>query len=207
MSFQWIFNNAESLSIDRQQITGQTITRNQTVRTSSRGGGIWKFTVKLPDGLRWTDIRSDITKAERLGMVTPNTVQIGNGNGMSYITKYLGNAVGQTGWTTTIASGASTNTFTLTSNSSISSGQKLRAGDIIQMGNSGAAYTVAVDVPYTSNTVTVDRIIDEPAGSYVLNIGQNVIWDIVCINFPSWTLVDYDRVAWSGPFVFYENRV
>lgn len=206
MSFQWIFNNAESLSINRQPIVGQTITRNQTVRSTSRGSGIWKFTVKLPDGLKWSDIRSDITKAERLGMVTSSTIQIGSGTGQTYITKYLGDALGQTGWTTTLGSTPST-TFTLSSNSSIASGQKLRAGDIIQMGNSGSVYTVAADVPYTSNTVTVDRIIDEAAGSYTLNIGQNVIWDVVCINFPQWTLVDYDRVAWSGPFVFYENRV
>ena len=51
MSYQWIIDNAESISIDRHEIVGQTITRNQTVRATSRGASVWKFTVKVPDGI------------------------------------------------------------------------------------------------------------------------------------------------------------
>jgi len=52
-AFQWVFNHAESLSIDNRDIVMQTITRDETVRATSYGQGKWKFTVKLPDGMPW----------------------------------------------------------------------------------------------------------------------------------------------------------
>jgi len=206
MSFQWIIDNAESISIDRQQVTGQTVTRNNTVRTSSRGGSIWKFTVSLPAGLKWTDIRSNISLAEQLGRVTAASISI-SATGHNYLVKYLGNSANTTGFTTTLSGSTATNTFTLTASPSTPSGYKFRAGDIIQFGSGGRVYTVAADVAYNSNSVTVNRLIDDANGSYTLRVGPNVSWNVICVQFPSWTIVDYDRVQWSGPFVFYENRV
>jgi hypothetical protein len=56
-AFQYVFDNAESISINRRSTTAQTISRNNTVRTVSRGGNVWRFEVKLPDGIRWSDAR------------------------------------------------------------------------------------------------------------------------------------------------------
>ena len=58
MAFQWVFDQATTISIDLKAQVGQTITRNQTVRAVSRGNAIRKFTVELPNGLRWEDISS-----------------------------------------------------------------------------------------------------------------------------------------------------
>ena len=59
-AFQWVFDNAESISIDRKAVVAQTTSRDQTIRSVSRGGQVWRFEVKLPDGIRWSDARSYI---------------------------------------------------------------------------------------------------------------------------------------------------
>lgn len=204
MSFQWIIDNAESIAIDRQEIVGQSITRNQTVRAVSRGAGIWRFTVKLPDGIAWTDIRGNISLAEKLGRVTPATISINN-TGHAWLSQYQGNSVSTTGFVASITTGS--NTITLTSSPTTSSGYKFKAGDFIKLG-SGRVYTVAADVAYNSNTVTLHRpVIDATATGVALTVGPNVSWSVICTQFPSWNLFARDQVAWSGAFVFYENMV
>ena len=78
MSFQWVFDKAESISINKRAITGQTVTRNQTVRAVSRGNAIRRFTVKLPDGMRWSDIASYIQALDALGRHTKQNIQVTN---------------------------------------------------------------------------------------------------------------------------------
>lgn len=77
MSFQWIFDNAESLSINRKQMVATTTARDGSTRAVTRGQMPNRITVKLPDGLRWTDIRTLIAAAEALDKVTTATVTIG----------------------------------------------------------------------------------------------------------------------------------
>lgn len=205
MSFQWIIDNAEQFSIDRQQVVGQTVSRNNTVRATSRGGGIWKFTVKLPEGLSWTDFRGYISKAEALGRVTAANISI-NASGHAWLYKYQGNSVNSTGFVATIVGGS--NVITLTTSPTTSSGFKFKAGDFIQLGASGKVYTVAADVVYNSNSVTLNRAVEESSATGVsLKVGSNCVWNVICTEFPQWTLTERDRLAWSGPFVFYENRV
>lgn len=205
MSFQWIIDNAETLSIDTQPVVGQTVTRNNTVRATSRGGGIWRFTVKLPDGLSWTDFRGNMAKAEALGRVGTANISI-NASGHAWIYKYQGDSINATGFVASITGGSTS--ITLTTSPTTTSGYKFRAGDFIQLGASGKVYRVAADVAYNSNTVTLNRAVEESSATGVqLRVGPNCVWTVICTEFPKWSLVDIDRVAWSGPFVFYENRV
>lgn len=76
MSFQWIINNAESLSINRKKIVASTQARNGIVRTVSRGTQPRRIEVKLPDGVAWSDFRSNIIAAEALDRNTSATVSI-----------------------------------------------------------------------------------------------------------------------------------
>jgi len=76
MSFQWIINNAESLSINRKKIVASTQARNGIVRTVSRGTQPRRIEVKLPDGVAWSDFRSNIIAAEALDRNTAATVSI-----------------------------------------------------------------------------------------------------------------------------------
>jgi hypothetical protein len=205
MSFQWIIDNAETLSIDTQPIVGQSISRNNTVRAVSRGGGIWRFTVQLPEGLSWTAYRGLISKAQVLGRTSTGTISI-NASGHSWLYNYQGNSVNSTGFVASITGGSTT--ITLTTSPTTSSGFKFKAGDFIQLGSSGKVYQVAADVAFNSNSVTLNRAVEETSATGVaLRVGANCVWTVICTEFPQWTLVDRDRLAWGGPFVFYENRV
>lgn len=76
MSFQWVFNNAETLSINRLDTVASTQARDGTVKAVSRGTPKKIFTVKLPDGPRWTDIKSNIEAAEALDRHTTDDIEI-----------------------------------------------------------------------------------------------------------------------------------
>ena len=85
MAFQWVFDKAESISVNKRAIVGQSITRNQTVRAVSRGTGIWRFTVKLPDGMRWSEVASYIAALDTADRYTKETVTINNSGYNSWI--------------------------------------------------------------------------------------------------------------------------
>ena len=204
MSFQWIIDNASTISVDRNPVVGQSITRNQTVRAVSRGSGIWKFTVELPNGLAWSEIRPDISKMEALGKFATGTIQVSN-TGQNYIVKYQGNSVNYTGFYATTTAGSAS--ITLTTSPTTSSGYKFRAGDIIQLGTNPTIYTVAADVAYNSNSVTLNRSVETTGTNVNLKVGPNVTWTVICTQMPRWTISEYNLVQWDGPFVFYENRV
>lgn len=76
MSFQWVFDNAESLSINRLDVAASTQTRNGTTRVVSRGPVTKRFEVRLPDGPRWSNIYTDIQAIEALGKTTVDTISI-----------------------------------------------------------------------------------------------------------------------------------
>lgn len=203
--FQWIIDNAESISIDRNPIVGQTITRNQTVRATNRGAGIWKFIVKLPDGLRWTDFRGKISKMEELGKFTVAPISLST-SGQNWIYKYQGNSANSTGFVASITKDSKT--VTLTTSPTTSSGYKFKAGDFIQLGSSGRVYTVAADVAYNSNTVTLNRPVMEASATGVqLYVGVNCNWNVICTAMPAYTLTAPDIIVWNGSFTFYENMV
>lgn len=78
MAFQWVFDNAAEISGNNRNITAQTITRNNTVRAVSRGDAIQRFTVKLPDGMRWSDVATQIAAIDAAGMHTTETISLSN---------------------------------------------------------------------------------------------------------------------------------
>lgn len=205
MSFQWIIDNAETISIDQKKVVGSTTTRDGTVRNVSRGGQVWRFEVKLPDGPRWTDYRVSIAKAQALDRTTTATISLSD-TGQSWLYQYQGNSVNYTGFVASITKGS--NTITLTTSPTTSSGYKFRAGDYIQLGSSGKVYQVAADVAYNSNSVTLNRpVLDNTATGVSLRVAENCSWTVICVDFPTWTLFARDQVSWSGPFVFVENLV
>jgi hypothetical protein len=76
MSFQWIFDTAEAMSIDRRKLTSITTSRDGTVRTVSRGTPPKTFRVKLPDGLPWDVNKSYIETVEALDRISTASIQI-----------------------------------------------------------------------------------------------------------------------------------
>lgn len=76
MSFQWIVNNAETLSINRKKMVASTTARDGVVRVVSRGDQPKRFEVKLPDGPRWEDYRDNIVAAEALDKISTAVITI-----------------------------------------------------------------------------------------------------------------------------------
>lgn len=76
MSFQFIFDNAETISVNNRPVVLQTITRNNTVRATNLGGAVKRYTVKLPDGIPYREISANITAAETLGQHTSANVTV-----------------------------------------------------------------------------------------------------------------------------------
>jgi hypothetical protein len=76
MSFQFIFDNAETLSINNLKVVATTQARDGTPRAVSRGSVVKKFEVKLPDGPRWSDYKDLIAAAEALDRDTTDTITI-----------------------------------------------------------------------------------------------------------------------------------
>jgi hypothetical protein len=204
MSFQWIFDNAESISISKRAVVAQSITRGNRVRTSKLGGQTWRFDVKLPDGMRWSTWRSYIEGSEALDRFTVDTISL-NQSGYSYINNYLGNSGNIQ---LRYLSDSTPTTLSISSATAISAGQYFfKQGDWLQLGSGGHAYSVVADVPYGANTVTVNRPIIETANAsvtYSAALGQSVNFDIICVDFPNWNIFQRDQVSWSGNFVFYE---
>lgn len=200
-AFQYVFDNAETISINKRRVVGATTTRDNTVRAVSRGGQTWRFTVKLPDGIRWSDARQYIEKMEYLDRTTTGTVQINNSGYNDWLTPYQGDSS-----STMSATFSSGNTITLTAGQAVA-GYNFRAGDLIQLGASGHVYSVVADVAYNSNTVTLHRPVLDAAGSYTVIRGTDVTWTVICTEFPDWTIFSRDQVSWAGPFIFYENLV
>jgi len=197
-AFQYIFDNAETISIDRKAVVAQTITRDQTLRSVSRGGKVWRFDVKLPDGIPWSTARPYIEAIDYADRYTVGTVQINNAGYNSWLTPYQGVATTTAGWTGSWTQGS--NTVTVTP-SGYSSGILLRAGDIIQLGT-GHVYSVATNA--TTSTVTVNRPILDATGTGTIYVGPAVTWSVICTELPSWTIMSRDQVSWSGSFKFLE---
>jgi hypothetical protein len=76
MSFQWIIDNAETLSINRKKMVATTTARDGVTRAVSRGTMPRRIEVKLPDGPRWSDYRANIAAAEALDRITTATITI-----------------------------------------------------------------------------------------------------------------------------------
>ena len=201
-AFQQVIDNAESISIFKRKRVAQTQARDGTVRSLALGGQTWEFSVRLPDGPRYTDYRRLIESIEALDRVTVGEIQINN-PGHSWISQYQGNLNSPNQTQVTYTTG---NTLTITSTSNtLTTGQfRFRAGDIIQLGTTGSVYTVVNDVIHNGTTITVNRPIREAAGSYTLRVGPSVVWKVVCTQFPNWTLFARDQVSWGGDFVFTE---
>ena len=206
MSFQWIIDNAETISINRKKVVASTVSRDGTTRAVSRGGQFWKFEVKVPDGIPWTQLRGLISQAEYFDRTSVATIAM-NSPGLSWIGGYQGNASAPSTFQATWTKGA---TSILTSQGgTLTSGYRFKAGDFIQLGSSGKVYTVAQDVPFNQPAVTLNRPVldDTQETSTVIKVGQDVTWTVLCVQFPEWTLMARDQVSWNGSFIFQENLV
>ena len=157
MSFQYVFNNAESIGIDRRPVVAQTVARNNAVRSVSRGGATWRFTVKLPNGISYETLRPVIETIEQYDRHTSDTINLNNSGYTSWFTAYQGDSDVITGWQATYSSGNTITLSTEPAGTNLTNGEYVfKKGDLIQLGT-GHTYSVAQDVVYPATTVTLHR--------------------------------------------------
>ena len=200
MSFQYVIDNATQISISKRKKVSQTVSRSGVVKATSLGGQIYEFEVTLPSGPRWSENRGAIEALEALDRTTVDTIQI-NKAAHAYINQYQGDLSDTSAITVSYSSG---NTLTITGGATLGSGFRFKAGDFIQLGTGGSVYNVVEDVAFDDDTITVHRPVRESAGSYTLEVGQDVSWDVICVQLPTWSIFGYDQVSWSGSFIFAE---
>ena len=199
-AFQTVIDYAESISINKRKKVAQTTSRDGVVRSTSLGGQVWEFEVKMPDGMPWTTMRPLIEQMEAMDRTTQGVIRI-NRPGQSWISGYQGNYANTGSITASFTSG---NTISLVTGPNLTSGFKFKAGDVVQLGTSGKVYSVAADVPVSSSIVTLNRPVRDSTGTYSLIVGQAVSWQVVCVEFPQWNIFSRNQVSWSGPFRFAE---
>jgi hypothetical protein len=195
MAFQWIIDNAAEIITNTQGIVSSTVTRDGTVNSVSRGGQPWVFTVTLPDGPRWSDYRELIATAERYDRHTAQTINFANSN-YDWMFEYQGDRTGpfQGDW------GSGFDTFTMTGGTG--TGNRVVAGDFLQLGPSGHVYK-AVETT-TGNSVRVHRPIIEAPGTGTVAVGGSCNFVVKCTQFPKPRIFARNQVGWTGAFVFVE---
>jgi len=214
MTFQTIINSATAISIDKNPIISQTITRDQTVRQTSRGGAVYRFTVSPNPALKWADYRYLVANLEE-GKIGTQTISI-NSAGHSWISGYAGqlttpqvNAL--TFQYTTAQQTANSRQVIVGSLPSIGSSTIMfQPGDLIQSANSVFPYTVSSQVLRGSGStvqVPIHRVcLDTPsATTYDLKVGQEVTWRVVMTKMPRWTINGDRLIVWDGDFEFVES--
>jgi hypothetical protein len=204
MSFQFVIDNAETMGVSRRPVVASTLTRSGLVRTVSRGNSLWRFTVRLPDGPRWTDYRPYITAIEKSDRFVAEDIQFNN-SGYDWMFAYQGDFANISGTVTVTIPSPRTNTVTIASAPTLASGYRFRKGDLIQLTYPGPVYVITEDVAYNQNTITLHRpILDPTSGVVTARIGENCIFSLQMIEFPQWSFIARDQIGWSGDFVFQE---
>jgi hypothetical protein len=201
-AFQWIIDNAVDVQINKRGVVAQTISRDQTVRSVSRGGRIWKFVVTPSPGTRWQDpgVRANIEAIDKADRFTVGTINF-NQPAFDYIFGYLGSQTTTTGWTATAVRGSDTLTMGGVS------GFRFRAGDLLQFSGQDRVYSVAQDVNPNQTTVQLNRPVLEPSATYTLIVGRAVNWKVICTNIPDYKITSTGLIEWTGPFEFTESLV
>lgn len=204
MSFQFVFDNAAQLRINRRPIVGQTITRSNVVRSAARGTAVWQFEVTLPTGPRWSDYRSAITLIESLNQTVIDTVSISN-PGHSWLIGYQGDLANPNLVQVNSNTGVG-DTVEIVSTPTITSGFIFKSGDVIQLGATGKCYTVVNDVAWNQTVIKLHRPkLNEINQVSTLRVAENCEWKVICTQFPNWNLFERNQVSWDGGFVFIET--
>jgi len=203
-AYQWIIDNSVDMQVNKRAIVAQTMSRDQTIRTTSRGGQLWRFEITPSPGARWSESRGYLEAIDKADRYTKADINF-SAAAFKYIFGYLGSSTTQTGWTASVTNGSDTITV---AGGNAASGFRFKAGDVLQIAGDTRVYAVSADVAWNSTTVVLNRQVTRATGTALaLTLGQNVVWKVICTQLPDYKLVSVDRVEWSGSFGFVEALV
>jgi hypothetical protein len=196
MSFQTIFENQESMTVNSRRMVGQQVARSGYMTVAQYLTAVpWVFTVKPNNYLYYPTARAIIQAIDNKDRQLPETIQF-NSTNLSWFTKMQGTATAATlNGTPT----PNTQTLALTSNGTF------KAGDFIMI--SGYTYKITADSAGAS--VSIHRpLIGTPTSGTTVYIGNACTFNLVAEVCPTYTLNPMTNgafVQWDQPFVFRED--
>ena len=210
MGLQTIIDNATYISINKRKGTGLTVSRSGHVKTSTAQGSVYRFTVGMHAGLKYSTNRDLLEDLDSLDRTVESNISLNNNTGMNYLTALLG---GTTGGTFSINSTDGANIY-VDCSSVTGSTTLFKKGDFIQpKGNTDTyryPYQVTSDVSWngTSVTVPLHRAFISQSGYSVsgktLLKGTAVTWRVKMMIKPSYSIVPHDRLEFDADFELIE---
>jgi hypothetical protein len=195
MSFQTVFENQESMTVNNRRMVGQQVARSGFITVAQYLTAVpWVFTVTPNNYLYYPTARAIIQAIDNKDRQLPETITF-NSSQLSWFTQKLGTA------TTATLNGAPTpNTQTLALNSN----GTFKAGDFIMVGG----YTYKVTEDSAGSSVGIHRpLIGTPSSGATVSIGNACTFTVVAEVCPTYTLTPMTNgafVNWDQPFVFRE---
>lgn len=86
--FQWIIDNAVDVQVNHRAVVAHTMSRDQTVRATSRGGVIWRYVVTPSPGLIYSQVATKLAELDTADRFTEETITFAN------VAPYIGSTLG-----------------------------------------------------------------------------------------------------------------
>lgn len=215
MSFQTIFENQQSMTVNNRRTVGQQVSRSGQVRVAQYLTSVpWVFTVVPHNYLPYQTSRNIIQTIDNLDRQLPETIVFNSAN-LGWFTAYQGDLTLAQVNALTLASTPAANSQTISVGGlpSIASTKYIfRAGDFLQLGS--YSYKVTADVQRgTSSTVSVSLhrpVIGTPSVGILTGVGNECTFTVLAEKCPTYTLVPAPGgafVQWDDAFVFREDII
>lgn len=206
MSFQYMIDNAQTVEYNMRPQVSQTISRGGAIRSVDRGNDIWRFTVTMPSGARYSDYREALAGMEAQGQTQEINIDFAE---YDYLFGYQGDLATPSITVTRPLNGTGSQTTLAFTQGAFNPGgtYTCKKGDIIKLDNH--IYQMEQDV--TSSYIYLNRpyIFLETSPGYGTTttgtFGASNTFRVKCIQMPTYQVFGYDQIAWSGPFVFQET--
>jgi hypothetical protein len=195
MSFQTVFENQESMTVNNRRMVGQQIARSGYLTVAQYLTAVpWVFTVTPNNFLYYPTARAIIQAIDNKDRQLPEVITF-NSSLLSWFTQMQGTATAATlNGTPT----PNTQTLALTSNGTF------KAGDFIMVGG----YTYKITADSAGSSVGIHRpLIGAPSSGATVSIGNACTFNVVAEVCPTYTLTPMTNgafVNWDQPFVFRE---
>jgi hypothetical protein len=195
MSFQTVFENQESMTVNNRRMVGQQVARSGYMTVAQYLTAVpWVFTVTPNNFLYYPTARAIIQAIDNKDRQLPETITF-NSSQLSWFTQKLGTAT-----TATLNGTPTPNTQTL----ALTSNGTFKAGDFIMVGG----YTYKITADSAGSSVNIHRpLIGTPSSGATVSIGNACTFTVVAEVCPTYTLTPMTNgafVNWDQPFVFRE---
>lgn len=211
MGLQTIIDNATYITINKRKSTGLTVSRSGHIKTSTSQGSMYRFTVGMHSGLKYSENRDLLEDLDSLDRTVESNISLNNNTGMNYLTALLG---GTTGGTFSINGTDGAEIYVDCTNVTGST-TLFKKGDFIQpKGNTGTyryPYQVTSDVAFSTGanvTIPVHRPILSQTGVSLagsdLRIGNQVRFHTIIVNAPTYSIAPHDLIQFTDDFELIE---